>query len=105
MKFNTAVSSMMVFLNTLEKESEISSETYHILIKLLAPFAPHLTEELWELSGGVGSIHSSKWPVYDENMLILERVTIVVQINGKVRDSFEAPSGAKCERRPNRHLE
>jgi leucyl-tRNA synthetase len=55
----------------------------------LAPLAPHLAEELWERLGGAGSVHSHAWPAYDERMLRDETITLVVQVNGKVRDKIE----------------
>lgn len=92
MKFNTAISSLMILLNEFEKNGA-SRDAYGVLLQLLAPFAPHVTEELWEGLGNTESIHSSKWPEYDETKIVDEKVTIVVQINGKVRDSFEAQAG------------
>ena len=95
MRFNTAISTMMIFANDLEKKEKISKEEYETLLKLLAPFAPHMTEELWHLLGYNDSIHKESWPQYDETKLVSEVVTIVVQVNGRVRDKFKAPSGLK----------
>lgn len=83
LKFNTAISAMMVFVNHVERSS-ITSDGYATLLRLLAPFAPHLTEQLYsELENE--SIHISTWPSYDEALTIDSEVTIGVQINGKVR--------------------
>ena len=92
MRFNTAVSTLMIFANDLEKREKISQEEYETLLKLLAPFAPHVAEEIWSTLGvDQGSIHLESWPQYDETKLVSETVTIVVQVNGKVRGSFEVP--------------
>ncbi len=95
MKFNTAVSTLMILVNDLDKREKISQEEFETLLKLLAPFAPHMTEELWHLLGnGVSkSIHRASWPQYDETKLVSETVTIVVQVNGRVRGQFNASNG------------
>ncbi len=82
--FNTAVSSMMICLNEFEK-SEVSEKDFKIFLQLLAPFAPHITDELWSLFGEKKSIHVSLWPKYDQKLLVDDEITIGVQINGKVR--------------------
>ncbi len=88
-KFNTCVSDMMILLNALEKEESISKSDFDRFLQILAPFAPHMTEELWRELGGEGSIHLSAWPKYDESKIKDEKITIVIQINGKVRDEME----------------
>jgi leucyl-tRNA synthetase len=88
MRFNTAISAMMIAVNDLEKLSQISKENYQLLLQLLAPFTPHFTEELWLSLGNKKSIHISKWPKYEANLVIDDEVTIMVQVNGKVRGSF-----------------
>ena len=90
MKMNTAVSALMIAVNELGKLSEISKEDYETLLKLLAPFAPHMTEEPWHELGHADSIHTQEWPKYDESKLVAEEVTLVVQVNGKVRAQFVA---------------
>lgn len=89
--FNTAVSNMMILVNDLEKREKISQAEYETLLKLLAPFAPHMTEELWHELGHSESIHTTEWPKYDENKLVPDTAMIVVQVNGKMRASFLAP--------------
>ena len=84
-KFNTAVSQLMVFLNAAEKERSLGKEQWHMLLRIVAPFAPHVTEELWEQTGGTGSIHLAPWPLFDEALLTAHEVEIVVQVNGKRR--------------------
>lgn len=88
MKFNTAISAMMIFVSELEKAESISTKTYATLLQLLAPFAPHITEELWEMLGNKTSIHSESWPTCDPEKLVSDTVTIAVQINGKMRATF-----------------
>ncbi len=83
-KFNTAVSSLMIFVNEVSKEG-ISQEDCKTFLKLLAPFAPHITEELWYELGETESIHLAPWPKYDESKVVESEITIGVQINGKVR--------------------
>jgi len=116
-KFNTAVAAMMEWLNYLSAKEQVSEEAYTALLKLLAPFAPHITEELWEkVTGSTDSIHVQSWPTYDAKYLQTETVRVIVQINGKVRDTIEAKSGelqeketieqiAKTSESVKRHLE
>lgn len=85
LRFNTAVSSMMVLLNEFEKQEKISLSNYKIYLHLLAPFAPHICEELWEIFGGKKSIGLETWPSYDEKMISSGTGLIIVQVNGKVR--------------------
>ncbi len=89
MRFNTAISTLMVYANALGEQEVVSKESYGMLLILLAPFAPHITEELWQLVGNDNSIHAEKWPSYDSKRIIEERVILVVQVNGKTRDSLE----------------
>ncbi|MDD2486795.1 MAG: class I tRNA ligase family protein [Candidatus Gracilibacteria bacterium] len=86
---NTAISQLMIFTNALEKENEIKKEYFEKLLVLLSPYAPHLTEELWESLGHKDSIHLESWPKYDESKLIDKIVKIAIQVNGKVRDEIE----------------
>lgn len=91
MRFNTAVSALMILVNAFEKEAVIAQGDFETLLKLLAPFAPYICEELWMRLGRKRSIHAEPWPSYDPQKVQAARVTIVVQVNGKVRGSFEAP--------------
>ncbi|MDQ5957684.1 MAG: leucyl-tRNA synthetase, partial [Patescibacteria group bacterium] len=88
--FNTAVSSLMILANSLEKCESISKTDFETLIKLLAPFSPHIVEELWL---DKGSVHQADWPRYDESKTISETVTIVIQVNGKMRGSITVRAG------------
>lgn len=94
-KFNTAIAQLMIFLNAIEKEKTVPREYFEGFLKLLAPFAPHLTEELWETLAHDTSIHEAKWPVYDPAKIATDQIAIAVQINGKLRDTFMFTSGAK----------
>jgi len=88
MKFNTAISTLMIFVNQFDKYQMIPKLEYEILLKLLAPFAPHITEELWAYIGHKDSIHTQKWPKYDPNLLLSNEVVLVIQVNGKVRGTL-----------------
>lgn len=85
-RFNTAISSMMILVNAMEKEKEISQSQFSNLIILLAPFAPHITEELWEKLGNKESVFLQSWPQYNADLAKDEEVEMVVQVNGRVRD-------------------
>ncbi len=93
MGFNTAISAMMMWANEADKLDQVPISSLLDFLKVLAPFAPHLAEELWASLGNKKTIHLEKWPIYDETKLKDKTVTIVVQINGKVRDSFETEAG------------
>ncbi|MDD5165731.1 MAG: class I tRNA ligase family protein [Candidatus Pacebacteria bacterium] len=89
MSFNTAVSTLMIAVNELEKIESITRDQFELLLKLLAPFAPHAAEELWYSVGNKTSVHISSWPVHDESLIVETEVNIIVQVNGKVRASFK----------------
>ena len=97
--FNTAISSVMELVNALYLYKEqpkvdlaVAREGIETVLLLLAPFAPHITEELWGDIGYKESIHKQLWPKLDERALIEEEVTIVLQVNGKVRDKIQVPT-------------
>lgn len=93
LKMNTAVSSLMIYANHLQ-EHGTTKEEYEILLKLLAPFAPHITEELWRVElGHADSIHAQNWPKYDESKLVKSEVVMAIQVDGKVRGSLNVPAG------------
>ncbi|MHB8599526.1 MAG: leucine--tRNA ligase [Ktedonobacteraceae bacterium] len=99
-RFNTALAALMEFNNVLvkqQREPVAQTATYRrsleSMMQLLAPMAPHITEELWRQTGHEGSIHLTEWPTYDEAMTHAETFTLVVQVNGKVRDRIEVPAG------------
>ncbi len=91
-RFNTAISSLMILANEMDKEGEIDLEKYTIYLKLLSPFAPHIAEELWEKLGNKESIFKEKWPEYDESLIQEEEIELVVQVNGKLRDRIKVPA-------------
>jgi len=89
-KFNTAIAKQMETLNTLEASREpIDNVTLQKLIQVAAPFAPFLTEEYWQLVGGKGSVHTSRWPAFDASLVQEKIVTVAVQVNGKLRGLVE----------------
>lgn len=94
MNFNTAISSMMIFSNKMEEAKDIPVETFKTFLQLLAPFAPHITEDLWRMLGEKRSIHVSAWPRYDKKKIVDDTFTLVVQVNGKVRAQVQAPMDA-----------
>ncbi|NLP43349.1 MAG: leucine--tRNA ligase [Peptococcaceae bacterium] len=102
--FNTAISSIMELVNALylykEKDNvkqAVAREGIEAVLKLLAPFAPHITEELWSEIGHKESIHKQAWPEVDESALIQEEVTIILQVNGKLRDRIQVPVDVSAE--------
>ncbi|MGB4758653.1 MAG: leucine--tRNA ligase [Candidatus Saccharimonadales bacterium] len=100
MGFNTSISSLMELTNELYKikadsgfaDKEGWRTALKTFMQLLAPFAPHITEELWQQLGGEGSVHVSEWPIYDEKYLAEDSITLAVQVNGKVRTEITVAS-------------
>jgi leucyl-tRNA synthetase len=97
LKFNTAISEMMVFVNELNKAGCNNRNAIETLLLLLAPYAPHLTEELWEAIGHHSSISSQPFPAYNPELVEESVLTIAVQINGKLRGTFSAPAKSSKE--------
>ena len=97
LRFNTAISKMMIFSNALQKTPVVNRATMLAFLQLLAPFAPHLAEELWARLGETPSIQSAPWPQFDPGQLVVAEVKIVVQVNGKHRGEIMAPAGAGQE--------
>ncbi|OXT06709.1 leucine--tRNA ligase [Thermoanaerobacterium thermosaccharolyticum] len=101
-QFNTAIARIMELVNALykydgeveNKNMKLYEETIADLIRVLAPFAPHFSEEMWERMGYSYSVFNQKWPEYDEKALVKDTVEIAIQVNGKVRGRLEIPSGA-----------
>jgi leucyl-tRNA synthetase len=97
-QFNTAVSELMKLSNALAdakcKDSPIYAEGINTLILLLAPFAPHIADELWRGIGNSESVHKSSWPSVDPSALITDEITLVIQVMGKTRGAIQVPSGA-----------
>ncbi len=93
--FNTAIAALMEALNGLRAlplDGEIGREAAETLVLLIAPFAPHLAEELWERLGEPYSVHQQPWPQWDEAWIAEETITLVVQVNGRVRDRIQVPA-------------
>ncbi|MCP9824022.1 leucine--tRNA ligase [Synechococcus sp. EJ6-Ellesmere] len=98
-QFNTAVSELMKLSNVMAAQLEaagepVASEALSALVILLAPFAPHLAEELWQRLGGDGSVHRQRWPMANPTALIQDTVPLVIQVKGKVRGQLEVPADA-----------
>jgi leucyl-tRNA synthetase len=92
LNFNTAISQMMIFVNEVTAQESRPRSALEPFVLLLAPYAPHLAEELWEKLGHKKSLSHEPWPSYDETQLKQDTVTIVLQVNGKVRDKIEVPA-------------
>jgi leucyl-tRNA synthetase len=99
LNFNTAISAMMIYSNELAKLPEVPRSLWEPLVKMIACYAPHLGEELWEkLPGASGSVSREPWPEWDEALCAEDELTIVVQVQGKIRDKFTAvPGTGKAE--------
>ena len=97
-QFNTAISELMKLSNALaefrSKSSSIYSEGIKTLLSLLAPFAPHITEDLWHQIGEKNSIHQQKWLSYDPSALEVDEINLVIQVMGKTRAVISVPSGS-----------
>jgi leucyl-tRNA synthetase len=91
--FNTSIAIFMEFSNFLNTEKKIDRSVWERFLIAMAPFAPHITEELWAKLGNKFSIHEQAWPKYDEKLIKSDEVTIAVQINGKLRDTILVPAG------------
>jgi leucyl-tRNA synthetase len=89
-KFNTAIARQMEALNAISDSREAIDDVYlQKLIQVLAPFAPFLSQELWPIAGGAGSVHASRWPSYDPTLVQQHNVTLSIQVNGKLRGLLE----------------
>jgi leucyl-tRNA synthetase len=91
--FNTAISAMMIYSNELAKLAVIPRAFWEPLVIMSSAYAPHLGEELWEKLGHTGSVSACTWPAYDDRLTVDDEVTIVAQVNGKIRDKFTAAAG------------
>ncbi|MEI7452408.1 MAG: leucine--tRNA ligase [Candidatus Falkowbacteria bacterium] len=94
-KFNTAISSLMILINEIygpDNKGDISKTNYILLLQLLAPFTPHLVEELWARAGEANSVFKSTWPTYSQELLRDDNISLAVQINGKLRTTIDLPT-------------
>jgi leucyl-tRNA synthetase len=97
LNFNTAISQMMIYSNELIKLDNVPPSLWQPIVIMLSAYAPHLGEELWEKLGNKGSVSKHPWPAYDESLTVDEEVTVVVQVNGKIRDKFSAKHNTSSE--------
>ena len=94
LKFNTAISELMKFVNEATKATTIPRAWFEMFVKILSPFAPHLAEEIWQRLGHPESITYEPWPTYDEAKLLRDTMKIAIQVSGKLRSEIEVPSDA-----------
>ena len=97
LKYNTAIAAMMALLNDYYKAGSITRDDYRILLVLLNPVAPHITEELWSVMGFEGRLYQTSWPEYDEAKTVEQTVEVAVQVNGKVRTTIQLPKDISKE--------
>jgi leucyl-tRNA synthetase len=102
LQFNTAVSELMKLSNAMGSDlgnvgNAVAQEALRIMLVLLAPFAPHIADELWEQLGGTGSVHSQSWPEPDASALVRETISVVLQVKGKVRGQLEVPANTDAK--------
>jgi leucyl-tRNA synthetase len=95
LKFNTAIASMMALLNDITATKSINKAEFKTLLILLNPFAPHITEELYQIVGFEGVLNQQEWVTYDESLCVDNTVEIVVQVNGKIKSKLTIPVGAE----------
>jgi leucyl-tRNA synthetase len=93
LEFNTAIAQMMIFMNEVSGQKKLPRKLWQPFILLLAPYAPHLAEELWEKTGGSPSVSRQRWPEWVEALTVEELVEVVFQINGKIRAKENLPAG------------
>jgi leucyl-tRNA synthetase len=92
LSYNTAIAAMMEYMNALRKgERTPARAEVEPLVQLVAPFAPHIAEELWEMLGHTGSVFDSRWPTYDPSILVSDEIELVVQVGGKTRGKVRVP--------------
>jgi leucyl-tRNA synthetase len=89
LKFNTAIAKLMELVNFMLKLEKVDKDSFEIFLKILSPFAPHISEELWASLGNKESISLQSWPEYDESKIVDDTITLAVQVNGKVRANIE----------------
>jgi leucyl-tRNA synthetase len=94
---NTAISQMMIFVNEVTGLEKMPRELFDPFVRMLSAYAPHLGEELWRKLGHADTVSKAQWPDYNEALCTDGSVTVVVQINGKLRDKFEVPAGTAKE--------
>lgn len=98
LQFNTAIAKLMELVNAMGKEDSLAKEHFEMLLKMLAPYSPHIAEELWHAQGNDSFVSIEAWPQYDESKLVEDMITLVVQVNGKVRANLQVPADIDEER-------
>jgi leucyl-tRNA synthetase len=94
LRYNTAIAELMRYSGDLEERPSFTREEMATLLRLMAPYAPYITEEIWRSIGEAGSVHEQPWPEVDEAVLRADTVTVVAQVNGKTRGVMTLPTGA-----------
>jgi leucyl-tRNA synthetase len=94
MRFNTAISQMMIFVNEATSSKTLPRETLSLFTRVLAPYAPHVCEEIWNRLGSEGLVSIADFPVHDEALCTEDTITLIIQVNGKKRDTLDAPKDA-----------
>jgi len=103
MSFNTAIAALMEYTNDLYKFKidGYSEEVWHdalvTIIQLIAPFAPHMADELWSQFGGEGLVQNASWPVWDDALIVEDVITVAIQVNGKLRGEISVPKDCDAE--------
>jgi leucyl-tRNA synthetase len=97
LEFNTAIAQMMIFVNEMYKQEDLNINLWKPFVLLLAPYAAHLAEELWEQLGEAPSISNQSWPNWDEQLTKDDEKTVVIQVNGKVRSKLLIAAGTPKE--------
>ena len=92
LKFNTAIAEMMTFVNEATRAEKLPRAWVESFVRVLAPFAPHLGEELWRRLGHEDTILTAEWPQFDEAKLKVDTITVAVQVNGKLRGTIDVPA-------------
>ena len=92
LEYNTAIAFMMEYLNELYRAEIVHKDLVDVLVRLVAPFAPHIAEEMWEMLGHDGGVFNAEWPMHDESKIVFDTFELVAQVNGKVRATMEAPT-------------
>ena len=97
MKFNTVISKLMEYVNNFTARDEVHISVKETLVQLLSPIAPHLSEEIWSILGYDDSIFDQSWLTYDSSLVLDDIITIVIQVNGKVRGKIEISKDSEKE--------
>ena len=97
MKFNTAISKLMQYVNNFNNKKEVHGSVKATLVQLLSPIAPHLCEEIWSILGNSDSIFDKEWLTYNDALVLDDVITVVIQVNGKVRGKIEVSKDIEKE--------